>query len=204
MAKSSVHLNGNVCCAVDVETTGLIAGYHEIWQICVLPLDSLYKPSKEIMPFYQELKISKPDLIEKNAIRGVDRNAFAIKQKRALDPFDAADLFEEWFLRLKLPIYKKIVPLAQNWPFDRAFLLEWLGFSSFNDFFHPHYRDAMAAAIFLMDIASFRGERVLLSKFNLAELCGKTNVTNDKAHDAMQDCRATAEVYKRLIQNWAP
>ena len=50
MARGMIHLNGNILCAVDVETTGLEVGFHEIWQIAVLPLDSNIKPNKDILP----------------------------------------------------------------------------------------------------------------------------------------------------------
>jgi DNA polymerase III alpha subunit (gram-positive type) len=199
MAKSSVHLNGNLFCAVDVETTGLQVGFHEIWQIAILPLDSLGLPSKEILPFYQDMRVNYPERINKRAIH-LNRNDFALRQKRALDPFLCTDMLDEWFQRLNLPIYKKIVPLAHNWPFDRSFLLEWLGETSFHDFFHPHYRDSMATAIFLMDLASHKCNRVNITRFNLTSLCNEFKITNMKAHDALQDCIATAELYRRLLQ----
>ena len=44
-----------------------------------------------------------------------------------LDPYKAADLFDEWFQKLGLPFGKKILPLAHNWPFEQAFLSRWLG-----------------------------------------------------------------------------
>lgn len=201
MARSAQHLNNNILCAVDVETTGLNPGFNEIWQICVLPLDSACKPSREIPPFYQDIKINYPDRISRKAVH-ISRERFAEKQIRALDAFTAADMMDEWFQRLNLPLYKKIVPLAHNWPFDRHFILDWLGPASFNDFFHPHYRDSMTAAIFLMDLADHNSRRVEMSKFNLSELCNKMDVTNLQAHDALQDCVATAECYRRLM-SWA-
>lgn len=194
-------MNGNILCAVDVETTGLIPGFNEVWQVCVLPLDSACKPSKEYYPFYQEIKINYPERISRKAVH-IARETFAEKQRRALDPLTCGDMFDEWFQKLDLPIYKKIIPLACNWPFDRSFLIEWLGPESFGDFFHPHYRDVMAAAIFLMDLADHNNRRVEMSKFNLAELCNKMNVNNLKPHDSLQDCMATAECYKRIL-GWA-
>ena len=48
MAQSLVHLNGDLLCAVDCETTGLNCKEHDIIQVCVLPLDSQIQPLKEI------------------------------------------------------------------------------------------------------------------------------------------------------------
>src|SRR4030042_166775 len=134
------HLNGNLLCAVDCETTGLIPGKHDIWQICVLPLDADIKPLKTIMPFYVELRVKRPENIDHKAIKIAKVN-WLEKQTRALEPFMAADLFDEWFEKLGLPLGKKIVPLGQNWPFDREFILEWLGHETFHQLFFPHYRD---------------------------------------------------------------
>jgi hypothetical protein len=44
-----------------------------------------------------------------------------------VDAYKAADLLVEWFEKLRLPAYKRIIPIAQNWPFDRAFIMNWLG-----------------------------------------------------------------------------
>ena len=69
MARAMQHLNGNLLCAVDIETTGLEPNYHEIWQLCVLPLDSNIDPLKKIgersiLPFYMDLKVNNPDHVD--------------------------------------------------------------------------------------------------------------------------------------------
>ena len=99
-----------------------------------------------------------------------------------------------------LPIYKKIYPLASNWPFDRSFLVDWLGPESFEQFFGPHYRDTMVAALFENDYQSARANKIDYHHVSLAALCGKLNILNAKRHDSLQDCLATAAVYKRLIK----
>jgi len=193
-----VHINGNQLCAVDVETTGVRPGYHEIWQVAILPLDSKIKPWKGVLPFYLELKVQYPERIDKKAIK-LPRAEFARRQQRAVDPFTAADLLDDWFDRLKLAIYKRICPLAQNFPFDRSFLIAWLGEASYEHLFSPLYRDTMPAAIFHSDLSDFHSDKIKFVQYNLQYLCQKVNVINEKAHDALQDCIATAEVYRRLL-----
>ena len=195
--RGMLHLNGNLLCAVDVETTGLEPGFHEVWQVGILALDSNIKPAKNILPFYVNLKISYPERIEPKAIR--NRTAFALLQQRALDPFSAADLLDSWFERLQLPIYKKICPLAQNFPFDRSHLIEWLGIKNYEYLFSPWYRDTMTTAIFDSDLCNFRGEKIMFTEYGLAFLCNKLKVHNEKPHDALQDCVATAECYRRML-----
>ncbi|HDZ14083.1 hypothetical protein LCGC14_0646540 [marine sediment metagenome] len=195
---SMQHLNGHLLCAIDVETTGLRPGYHDIWQIAVLPLDTNIKPLREIMPFCMDIKIKNPERMEKKAML-LPKADFVRRQQHAIESFTCADLFDEWFDRLELPLYKKIVPLAQNWPFDREFLKDWMGLESFNQAFYPVYRDTMVAAAFDSDLCDFRSEKIMFNKYNLGFICKKLDVTNVKAHDALQDCIATAECYRRML-----
>lgn len=198
MTKGMRHLNANLLCAIDVETTGLQPGYHEIYQVAILPLDSNIKPCKKTTPFYLDLLITRPENIDKKAIK-MNKIDFVRRQQRAIDPFTAADFLDDWFDRLQLPIYKRLCVLAQNWPFDRAFLKEWLGTASFEHLFSPLYRDTMVNTIFHSDLSDFRGDKIKFVQHNLQYLCQKLDVKNEKPHDALQDCIATAEVYRRLI-----
>ena len=198
MSRSMRHINGNQLCAIDVETTGTQAGFHEIWQVAILPLDSRIKPAQDILPFYLDLKVIYPERIDPKAIK-LPKGEFARKQQRAIEPFTAADLLDDWFDRLKLPIYKRICPLAQNWPFDRSFLMAWLGVEAYEHLFSPLYRDSMTAAIFHSDLCDFRSDKIKFVQYNLQYICQKLNIVNQKQHDALQDCITTAEVYRRLL-----
>ncbi len=195
---SMQHLNGHILCAIDTETTGIRPSFHDIWQVAVLPLDANIKPLKGVLPFCMDLKVKYPERVDRAAIK-LPIEEFVRRQQHAVEPFTCADLFDEWFDRLELPMYKKIVPLAQNWPFDREFLKEWIGQESFEQAFYPVYRDTMVTAAFDSDLCDFRSEKVLFSKQSLSYICQKLDVTNDKAHDALQDCIATAECYRRMI-----
>ena len=198
MSKSMMHLNGNLLCAVDVETTGLVVGYHDIWQVAILPLDSFIKPLRTILPFYMDMKIRYPEHMDTKAIK-LPRQDFARRQQCAIELFSCADLLDEWFDRLKLPIYKRIIPLAQNWPFDRSFLIEWLGILSFERIFNPVFRDTMVAAAFDSDLADFKSEPILFTQHNLPFISTRLGVKNLKPHDALQDAITTAECYRRML-----
>ena len=58
MGNSMQHWNGNQLCVVDVETTGLDLFWHEIIQLCILPLDSDINPRTDVSPFYINLILS--------------------------------------------------------------------------------------------------------------------------------------------------
>jgi DNA polymerase III epsilon subunit-like protein len=201
---SMIHLNGNLLCAIDVETTGLDPRKHDVVQICILPLDSEIKPLKTIMPFYLEMQPKRPENIDYKAAT-VNKLDIIQIMKRSIDPWKAVDLFEEWFQKLNLPVGKKLMPLAHNWPFDRQFVEEWVGGPiSFEHFFHHHYRDSMAAALYLNDRAEQHVDHIPIPKVSLEYCCTVFGVRNMKAHDALQDCVATAEVYRRMMFCFTP
>lgn len=193
-----VHLNGNLLAAVDFETTGRRPGYHEIVQIAVVPLDSDIQPIKELRPFYTNIKPQYPERIEKSAfcVNGINLEElmlYAPEQERV------KDLLVEWWNRLDLPFGKVLVPLVQNWAFESSFFKAWLGPDMVDKLFHSHARDTMLYAVAMNDRAAFMGEELPFNKVGLGSLCNKLNVVNQNAHNALADCLATAEVYRRLL-----
>ncbi len=208
MVKTLQHFNGNLLAAIDLETTGLDPKIHEIWQIAVLPLNADFEPLKKvngpngtrsIIPFYANLKVSNIDAINKRAIG--NKEAFIKMQQSAFDPYDTADLLIDWFERLSLGPNKRIFPLAQNWPFDKAFIIEWLGEKTCDLLFSPRYRDTMVCAAFQSDQQGYLNQKVTLAQYNLTYLAHHAQYTNPKPHDALQDCIATARIYKCFIED---
>lgn len=199
MARSATHLNGDLLCVVDVETTGLKPGYHDLIQICVLPLDSNLEPIKTIVPFYQHIKAARPENVDVQALE-VNKIDFFKLQQTAFDADRVADYFDDWFQKLKLPVGKKIAPLAQNWPFDRAFIMDWLGTTAFESYFDRRYRDTMSAALFLNDVADVFNEPYPFPKCSLKYLASQLKIDYTGAHDSLKDCLITAQVYKMMLR----
>ncbi len=193
-----IHLNNNLLCVVDVETTGTRVGFHDLIQVCVLPLDSELKPWKGVVPFYMDIKPRRPENCTPELVP-LHREKLCRAQISGMDADRAADLFAEWYQKLKLLPNKRISPLAQNWPFDRGFMIDWLGPTGFEEYFDARYRDTMVAALFDNDVADFRAELCPYPKVNLQYLATTLGVLTDRSHDAIQDCLTTAEVYRRLI-----
>ena len=203
MSNSMQHWNGNQVCVIDTETTGLDPLWHEIIQICILPLDSNFNIRKDVMPFYIDLIPDHPERIDKNAMK-VNRLKMAEIGKRGFDRLAAIDMLEGWIKKLGLPCTKygtpkRIIPLGQNYGFDRGHIQKWLGMELYNTFFDYHYMDTMITANYLNDKAAMHAEKVPFSKISLAWLCNVLKVVNEKAHDALHDCMATAEVYKKML-----
>ena len=194
-----ITLNGNVLCAIDVETTGTKPGHHEITQVCFLPLDDNLEPHKKIMPFDIELFIEHEDRIDWEAFR-VSKINFFQHQQQAINKDIAADLFEQWIENLKLPPNKRISPLAHNWPFDRSFIIEWLQPTAFSTYIDGRFRDSMTLAIGINDIYDFATEPTPFPKVNLAYLASQLKIPHNGAHNALADCITTAQVYKKLLK----
>lgn len=193
-----ITLNGNVLCAIDVETTGLVPGYNEITQVCFLPLDDDLQPRKDIVPFDLNLHIDFEERIDWDALK-LSKINFMKHQQQALDKYRAADLFEDWVAKLNLPLYKRISPLAHNWPFDRAFIFDWLQPTAFGNYIDGRFRDTMALAASINDIYDRLNEPTPFPKINLPYIASVLKIAHEGAHTALNDCAVTAEVYKQLL-----
>lgn len=197
--KSLPHLGGNVLAAIDVETTGRMAGHHEIVQIAVVPLDADFKPMPACLPFYTTIAPDHPERAERaaGAVHGLDLQEISVE---GLDRWRIADLFDEWFENLNLPLHKKLVPLAHNWSFEAGFLKHWLGLETMDALFHPHARDSMLLAVSINDMYAMQGEKVPYYSVSLKNMCRQLGIKQDTAHDALPDALAAAQVYQTLLQ----
>lgn len=199
---SPVHLNGNLLCAIDVETTGLDEDKHEIWEIAILPLDMHYKPSRVFNFFHMIIRPEYPDRISDDIPKGSkDKINKAILN--GIETYTAIERFEEWFQKLGLPENKKIVPLGHNFSaFDSRFIRKWLGGpANYEQFFRSDVRDSLNFALAMNDLAFWRGEQIPYPKYTLSYLCALLHVENPSPHEAMSDCLATAGVYRRLLED---
>lgn len=197
-----MHLNGNLLCSIDVETTGLIPGTHDIASICILPLDEQIQPHPDLNPFHMILQPKRPENADPEALK-ICRFKIADLILDGIDPWRAVDLFDEWITDLRLPPGKKLVPLAHNWVYDRSWLIDWMGGVSFEHYFHFIYRDPLPVANYYQDVADFRCYDPLpFTHFKLGYLARKLDIDVDsfgRLHDSLVDSVVCAEVYRRLI-----
>lgn len=202
-----IHCNGNLLCAIDVETTGVKAGFNELVQLAILPLDSNIKPYKGVTPFYLNITPQYIDRIDYQALK-VTRKTLTDLINNSMDTYRAQDLFVSWFERLNLPLtanhHKKLMPLWSNGGFDKSFLIAWLGQEAYNNYFHFHERDTQTLALAINDRFCHHAEKIPFPKVGLNYLASCFNIVNETAHDALSDCVTTAEVYRRLLLMWQP
>lgn len=200
MGISSVHLNNNLLCSVDIETTGLIPGTHETIQIAVVPLGPDLTPSKHFKSFELRVRPENQAVIDPE-YKGSPRSLVTDCILHGMERWAAVERFSNWFYGLKLVPGKKIVVLGCNFEsFDLPFLVEFFGgHESYQEFFRSDVRDVQRSATFLNDLAEHRSEVVPFPRIALYYLCACLDVNNKDQHDAMQDALATAEVYRKLM-----
>lgn len=203
MGNSMQHWNGNHLCVIDTETTGLDVDWHEIIQICILPLDSNFTPRTDIIPFYINMIPDNPERASKEAMQ---KNKLKLPEliKTGFDKIKVIDMLEDWIQSLGMPVTaygrpKCVMPLGHNYAFDRSFIMQWLGRELYDQWFYYHFRDTMIYANCLNDKSAMHAEKVPFSKTGLQYLCSTLKIQTERAHDALSDCIATAKVYKHLV-----
>ena len=117
-----------------------------------------------------------------------------------MDKYEAADLFVEWFYKLKLAENKRIMPLAHNWTFDSSFIKKWLGPKTYGFHIDGRYRDSMSIAQYINDKADHKNERIPFPKVNLSYIASQLKIPHESAHTALGDCVVTGEVYRELVK----
>lgn len=193
-----VHFNGNVMGAMDYETTGLIAGYHEIIQVGIVILDADLKPNPDIRPFYHNIAPLYPERQQKGAgdVHGLNLDWL---MQNAPSSERVADLLVDWWERLELPMNRSIIPLSHQFEFEASFGKAWLGHELFNQLFYWQARDGLREATAMNDRAAFAGEPVPFPRVGLNALCKQFKIVNENPHDALSDSYAEAQVYRALL-----
>ena len=212
---SIAHLNGDIVCALDTETTGLDCNYHEIVQVAFVPLGDNFEPDDRIEPFYCTIKPEHPNRWDPAAAR-----VNGLKETSAnygLDTYLALDHFIDWYDTLPLadtmsaPYHKRLVPLAKNWCFDYGFLNKWFSVldetddPAFDRYFNRRVaRDLQTVVHYVNDLAYGNIHEVPFNKTSLKSVCARMCISADGAHDALADAVMTAKAYSRLINMRMP
>jgi DNA polymerase III epsilon subunit-like protein len=209
------HLNGDLVCALDTETTGLDCNYHEVVQVAFVILGANFEVDKSIEPFYATISPEyfnrwDPDAARVNGLKEVSKS-------HGLDKYTVLDHFIDWYDTLPLqetncpPYHKRLIPLAKNWCFDHGFLRKWFSVldetndPAFDRYFNCRMaRDLQTVVHYMNDLAYGNVCEYPFNKTSLGSVCKRLDINVVGAHDALADAEMTAAAYSRLINMRMP
>lgn len=171
---------------IDVETTGLIAGVHEIIDITFIIHDDEFKP---VDKFTTKIRPMRPELAEPEALL---KNGLKLHElKNEPTPAQIRNAFSLW--HEEIIQNKKILPLGHNFSFDKRFIEIFFG-QYYNEYFHYKFRDTYILAQALKD----SGLLNLSSSLSLEGLCEYFKIPQIP-HTSKGDAYATLILYRKMI-----
>ncbi len=188
--------NGNLLCAVDIETSGTDVETHEVVQLAIVPLNFDYTPLKTIKPF-NKLICPVGDLDPGSTkVHGLTSEMLSLAPPKER----VIDRLLDWVNSLELVFDRRLIILAHNSSFEIKWVNRFLGLPLYEKIFNAATRDSMTLALGINDIAAHRGRKPPFEKVSLPWLCNHFGIVNPKAHDAYYDAVACAAVYKKLLE----
>lgn len=168
---------------LDLETTGLNPGVHEITEIGALLVS---QPEFEVLKTFEAKTL--PTHLETASPEALQIGHFdaALWQKEGRP-------LKEALLELS-EIGQGAILAGFNLTFDWAFLQNSFNEVGLPDPFYYHRYDVMSSAF------SMLYHQVNINKFSLRECCQFFGISNRKAHTALADAQATYEVFVGLMQ----
>ena len=178
----------NIFAAIDLETTGLAPGWHEVLEIAIVPLTLDFTIDRCIPEFSCRVRAEHPDRIDPKAVAVNNLNPAEGKPLQEVE----ADLIS-WAEENGI---SAITPIAHNLAFDMAFMKA--AFPVFSRIFSHHGRDSMRLALSLNDILRTQIGEEPFSSVSLQSLKLMFDIDGDVQHNALEDARDTAHVYRKL------
>lgn len=193
-----IHLNSNVLCAISIKTTGPNPAKHELIEICVIPLDPKLGIDKTKIPFNLYIKPDFPDRVDWDHCKIRDHDFMRICET-GFDKYEAAEMFDAWFRKLKLPERKRIMPLAHDWASQRDYIKEWLQPTDFALKIDHRYRDTMVIGSFLNDYNDRRNEQCPFPKVKLTYMAAMTKIDYVRPNNVVEECDIIIKLYRALV-----
>ena len=176
--------------SMDIETTGLESGIHEIIQLAII----IYKIEKRIDccnnfirikdSFITNIRPMRPETIDQEAL---DVNGFTINElKKAPNPTQVRNTFFNWYEEVT---YNAVIkPLGHGFSFDMSFLKIFFG-DNYKHIFNRNFNDTKVVASYLKE----KGVLQYDQDISLKSLCLRFNLVEKdyKFHGAEADALAT-------------
>lgn len=171
---------------IDVETTGLNSMKNDIIQLGLI----VTSDTDEVPLFEKEYRCRPfdPFCYTKEALAVNGRTIEELREWPL-----PTDVVKSFIDDLE-PFGKPIMFAGYNCPFDFRFVNDWMKKAGY----HEHNFDYKMLDVFPLFKAYVRKNHIVLPNAKLPSACAHFNIKLD-AHDAMNDIRATIEVYKRIV-----
>jgi DNA polymerase-3 subunit epsilon len=170
---------------IDIETTGFNPETQEIIEIgCIIVKQNDGIPGEIIEEF--ELKI-KPEKLE-----NADPEALSINGYNEAQWLFASNL--EQAMQVFADKTKECIFVAHNVAFDWSFIAKAFAVTGVENKMFYAKIDTISFALAKLH------KDPNVTRYNLGSLCERFGITNDRAHTALADTRATVEIYKKLIE----
>jgi hypothetical protein len=196
------HLNGNLICAVSIVATGTNAQESELLSVAFVPINYMLKQWKDYKPFIATLRPKFPENFYEMDFKRNIKNAYKNSAIYGIDPYFAADLFEEWLKQFNFAYGKKVTCLVYDWPYVKSHLVEWLGHAAFSHFILDTARDISVVAQYLNDATNFKNEPAPFTRTGFRDLWRLSNLENPDPTDPFCNAVMTAEVYRLMVSKY--
>jgi hypothetical protein len=193
------HDSNHLLCAISLRTTGNIPYFHDLCQICIMPLDAEIRPIKKLIPFLCDIVPKQPDHIDHKTMT-VRREDLSRVCRTGIPFIESGDLFINWFEKKWRIRKKKITPLLYDYPSKWGFIQNWLD-DFFPDYFNRQYRDPLATAMFLNDYADVMVQKSYFGGLGFGALCSRLDIFWEKGQDLLRDCMCLGDVYRRMVRS---
>lgn len=186
------HFNAHKMCAVEVDTNGK----QEIVELAIIPMNN-FNVDKSIMPYSVKFRVKE---------RGnLSAKAFEECQKYGLDPFTAADVFDAWYKKLKLPPKKRIMPMSYDWAGKRVYIQEWLMYFQdkpiYDVYFNEMARDIVVIMGYMADICAVSNAIIPFPEYGFTKMCTRLGLPYLESKTTLDRAYRMVEVYD-LLTNW--
>lgn len=175
---------------VDLETTGLDPGRHEIIEIgCLLARQIPRAGRGPEVEFIEDFEIR----VKPRHLETAEPEALRITGYNEADWLFATELNQA--LKTLVDKTAETIMVGQNVTFDWSFLTRAFSDTGVRPKFHYHRLDLMSMAFAkLYDVET-------VQRFSLFALAEHFGVKQERAHTALDDVRVTYQIYRRLVNS---
>lgn len=170
---------------VDIETTGFNPETQEIIEIGCVIVKQVDGVLGDVVEEF-ELKI-KPEKLE-----NADPEALSINGYNEAEWLFASDLTQA--MQVFADKTKECIFVAHNVAFDWSFIAKAFATTEVENKMFYAKIDTISFALAKLH------KDPNVTRYNLGSLCERFGITNDRAHTALADTRATVEVYRNLLE----